>query len=102
MIIKNALYLSIEFSVVCVQFHSERTPVDISLTYIINKMGPKIVPWGTPDFTKVHDEWLPLKTTRCDPAIKKVWKEGRQYRIFLIYEAEVSEEDFVKRFGKFS
>ena len=49
-IIRNVLYLSIEFGVVCVQSYSGRNSSGISFTYIKNKMGPKIVAWGTRDF----------------------------------------------------
>ena len=57
-------------------FTGEETPVDISLTYIIIKMGPKSVPWGTSDFTEVHNEWMPRKTTCCDRTIiKKLWNQ---------------------------
>ena len=62
-------------------FTGEETPVDISLTYIIIKMGPKIVPWGTSDFTEVHNEWMPRKTTCCDRTIiKKLWNQLKRGR----------------------
>ena len=32
---------------------------------MINKIGPSIVPWGTPEITGEQSEQLPFSTTRC-------------------------------------
>ena len=38
---------------------------------MINKIGPSIVPWGTPEITGDQSELLPLNTTRCLLFVKK-------------------------------
>ena len=38
---------------------------------MINKIGPSIVPWGTPEITGDQSEQLPLNTTRCLLFVKK-------------------------------
>ena len=46
---------------------------EMSLTYKINKTGPRIVSWGTPDKTGVQDEHVPHRTTRwMRPEKKKI------------------------------
>ena len=45
---------------------------DMSLMSIRNKIGPRIVPWGTPDVTQDHDEWVPRTTTRYLRSVKKL------------------------------
>ena len=39
---------------------------------MINKIGPSIVPWGTPEITNDQSEQLPLNTTRCLLFVKKI------------------------------
>src|SRR6056300_1027018 len=36
-----------------------------------NNIGPKTVPWGTPDLTGDQLEHVPLTTTRCRRSVKK-------------------------------
>ena len=45
---------------------------DMSFTEIRNLIGPRMVPWGTPDVTQDQDEWVPQKTTRCLRSVKKL------------------------------
>ena len=42
----------------------------MSFTYKMNKTGPRIVPWGTPDKTGEQDEQVPRRTTRCISRLK--------------------------------
>ena len=42
----------------------------MSFTYKMNKTGPRIVPWGTPDKTGDQDEQVPRMTTRCIRPVK--------------------------------
>ena len=39
--------------------------VCMSFTYIINKIGPNIEPWGTPHVTFIHVEFVSLIETYC-------------------------------------
>ena len=48
---------------------------DMSLTQIRNKIGPRIVPWGTPDVAQDQDEWVPRRTTRCLRSVRKLLKQ---------------------------
>ena len=40
----------------------------------MNKTGPRIVPWGTPDKTGDQDEQVPGRTTRCIRPVNKISK----------------------------
>ena len=43
----------------------DEIPDEMSFTYKMNKTGPRIVPWGTPDKTGDQDEHVPRRKTRC-------------------------------------
>ena len=38
---------------------------------MINRIGPSIVPWGTPEITGDQSEQLPVNMTRCLLFVKK-------------------------------
>ena len=42
----------------------DEIPDEMSFTYKMNKTGPRIVPWGTPDKTGDQDELRSLGETR--------------------------------------
>ena len=44
----------------------------MSFTYMINNMGPRTLPWGTPLSTGFHVEELPLTDTHCRRSDKKL------------------------------
>ena len=43
-----------------------------SLMYIKNSMGPRTVPWGTPERTGWEEDCVPSETTLCDLPCKNV------------------------------
>ena len=43
-----------------------------SLMYIRNSMGPRTVPWGTPERTGWEEGCVPSETTLCDLTCKKI------------------------------
>ena len=43
----------------------DEIPDEMSFTYKMNKTGPRIVPWGTPDKTGDQDEQVPRRKTGC-------------------------------------
>ena len=52
----------------------------------MNKMGPKIVSWGTPDITWVHDDNCRAKQHVATDQLQSsetIWEESHQHRIFL-------------------
>ena len=46
-------------------------PSGKSLMYIRKSKGPRTEPCGTPALTSSHDEFVPLRTTRCLRLCKK-------------------------------
>ena len=44
-----------------------------SLMYIKNSMGPRTVPWGTPERTGWEEDCDPSETTLCDLPCRKLW-----------------------------
>ena len=53
----------------------DEIPDEMSFTYKMNKTGPRIVPWGTPDKTGDQDEQVPRRTTSCIRPVKKLRKK---------------------------
>ena len=59
----------------------DEIPDEMSFTYKINKTGPRIVPWGTPDKNGDQDEQVPRRTTKplestaVDPVTLKLEKK---------------------------
>ena len=71
-------------------FTEEETPLDVSyiyITYMLHKMGPKIVPWNNCRAKQ-----------RVAIDLSQIRKEDHQYRIFLAYEADVCVEHTVECF----
>ena len=42
--------------------------------YIKNSMGPRTVPWGTPERTGWEEDCVPSETTLCDLPCKKIYR----------------------------
>ena len=44
--------------------------------YTKNSMGPRTVPWGTPERTGWEEDCVPSETTICDLPCNKKWNPG--------------------------
>ena len=75
----------------------------MSFTYKMNKTGPRIVPWGTPDKTGDQDEQVPRRTTRCIRPVKKITKPLESTAVDTVtlkLEKKTLMRYAVKRLGK--
>ena len=81
----------------------------ISLMYKRKNKGPRIKPWGTPEFTDVQSEFAPGRTTLCfllcrlsvnywrsEPAISAIWSVKRRPLCHTLSKALVMSQKIAR------